>query len=46
MSEELLHRNLHPDLDSLLLEFEGINRQVLRAVWRVYREASLGVPPK
>jgi Family of unknown function (DUF6334) len=42
MSEELLHQNLYPDLDSLLLEFEGINRQVLRAVWRVYREASLG----
>lgn len=39
MSEELLP---YPDLDSLLLEFEGINRQVLRAVWRVYTEASLG----
>ena len=42
MSEEFLHRNLNPDLDQLLLEFRGINRQVLRAAWRVYLEASLG----
>jgi hypothetical protein len=31
MSEVFLHRNLNPDLDQLLLEFRGINRQVLRA---------------
>lgn len=41
MSEELLHRDLHPDLHPLLLEFHGINGGLLRAVWRVYKEGSL-----
>jgi len=42
MSEEFLDQNLDSDLDHLLSEFQGIDRQVLRAVWRVYTEASLG----
>ncbi len=41
MSEEPLHRNLHPDLHPLLLEFHGISAQVLKAVWRVYVEGCL-----
>jgi hypothetical protein len=41
MSEEPLHRNLHPDLHPLLLEFHGINGRPLRAVWRVYAEECL-----
>src|SRR6266404_4385702 len=41
MSEELLHRNLHPDLHPLLLEFHGINGHPLRAVWHVCIEQCL-----
>lgn len=41
MPEESLHRNLHPDLHPLLLEFHGINGHPLREVWRVYTEESL-----
>lgn len=39
--EESLHRNLHPELHRLLLEFHGINGHPLRAVWRVYTEQCL-----
>ena len=41
MNEESLHRNLHPELHSLLLQFHGINGEPLRSVWRVYDEGSL-----
>lgn len=41
MPAEPLHRNLHPDLHPLLLEFHGINGHRLRAVWRVYKDESL-----
>lgn len=41
MLEEPLHRNLHPYLHPLLLEFHEINGHPLRAVWRVYKEQSL-----
>jgi hypothetical protein len=39
--EESLHRNLHPELHRLLLEFHGINEHPLRAVWRVYIDQCL-----
>lgn len=39
--EESLHRNLHPELHQLLLEFHGINGHPLRAVWRVYTDECL-----
>ncbi len=38
---EELHRNLHPDLHPLLLEFHRINGHPLRAVWHVYTEQCL-----
>ena len=41
MSEEPLHRNLHPELHPLLLEFHGINGHRLRAVWHVWIEQCL-----
>ncbi len=41
MVMETLHKNLHPDLHPLLLEFHGINEQPLRAVWRVYTDDCL-----
>ena len=39
--QESLHRNLHPNLHGLLLEFHRINGHPLRAVWRVYTEHCL-----
>jgi hypothetical protein len=39
--QESPHRNLHPDLHPLLLEFHGINGHPLRTVWRVYTEQCL-----
>ena len=39
--EESLHRNLHPDLHPLLLEFHEINGHPLGEVWRVYKDESL-----
>ena len=41
MSEEPTHRNLHPELHSLLLKFHGINRHALKVVWRVYIDECL-----
>lgn len=35
------HRDLHPDLHRLLVEFHGINGFPLRAVWRVYQDQCL-----
>jgi hypothetical protein len=39
--EDLLHRNLHPELHRLLLEFHRINEHPLRGVWRAYTEQCL-----
>lgn len=41
MHEEFLHRNVHPELQPLLLRFHGINGERLRSVWRVYHEGNL-----
>lgn len=41
MSEEPIHRNLHPELHSILLEFHGLNEHPLRGVWHVYTDECL-----
>ena len=41
MQEESLHRNLHPELQPLLLRFHEISGKSLRSVWRVYDENNL-----
>ena len=41
MQEESLHRNLHPELQPLLLRFHQISGESLRFVWRVYDENDL-----
>ena len=41
MQEESLHRNLHPELQPLLLRFHEISGEALRSVWRVYYENTL-----
>lgn len=41
MQEESLHRNLHPELQPLLLRFHEISGKSLRSVWRVYNENNL-----
>jgi hypothetical protein len=41
MKEETLHRNLHPELQPLLLRFHEISGESLRSVWRVYSENNL-----
>jgi len=41
MQEESLHRNLHPELQPLLLQFHEISGKSLRSVWRVYNENNL-----
>jgi len=41
MKEETLHRNLHPELQPLLLRFHEISGESLRCVWRVYNESDL-----
>jgi hypothetical protein len=39
--EDAPHRDLHPTLHGLLLEFHRINGNPLRAVWRVYTDQCL-----
>jgi hypothetical protein len=41
MQEESLHRNLHPELQPLLLRFHEISEESLRSVWHVYTESNL-----
>jgi len=41
MKENTLHRNLHPELQPLLLQFHKISGEFLRSVWRVYNENDL-----
>lgn len=41
MKEESLQRNLHPELQPLLLRFHEISGESLRSVWRVYNENNL-----
>jgi len=35
------HRNLHPELHSILMQFHRISERKLRAVWHVYDESDL-----